>query len=628
MSQAQRLFEARQYEAVVTLLLGHAKGAREGALLGIALIRVGRLADAEVALTRAAMQGDAEAQVELGNVLRLLGRFEDAIDYFETVTPTLSGELQLRALRWWGVAEFRLGRVQDGLKRVERAWHGYLALGDGEPGARVALCLAEMHRVTGNEKRAQALLTETVHALPADEYPGPHVEALKLLLELHLGRGEYREARVILDRAKLVLPQAHSPRLTALLLGSEAELCRLTRDTQTYGWVLEELRPLADQLGDHDLRLWTLSRLAELYSLHGQHGKALEALLSFGSMPADWPAELVATHGILQRRRGDLRGAQESLTRAAGLLRAAGRIPELCRVQLHAAAAALRCGDDPGQAVVPALTEAVTHLLRLRQLGEFTPDFEELSELLHYALLEPDTATLMEPFLEHLADLSGVPRPPESGMTLLNVKTLGRQAVFKDGIEVTFTRKGCVPLLVYLALNPGRTRVEIQLDLWPDKDAATAGSYVRQCIKEVRDRLGHGLIQHQGPHHAPWYRLGPEVHVELDLTHLLDAVDRRETARALALYRGDFLPGADASEWVDTKRDALRYALTFELSAQMVRAQSQHDHRRVVLLANQYLRVDPYDRSVMEDRVTAARHVASPQELAQYTAELRRHMYN
>lgn len=628
MSQARRLFEARQYEAVVTLLLGRARTARDSALLGIALIRVGRLADAEVTLTRAAVQGDSEAQVELGNVIRLLGRFEDAVQYFQTVTPSLTGELHMRALRWWGVAEFRTGRTVEGVKRVERAWHGYLALGVGEGGARVALCLAELYRVTGDERRARALLTETIHVLPADECPGPHVEALKVLLELHLARSEFPEARAVLAQAKQLLPLAQSPRLNALLLGTEAELCRLTRDVQTYGWVLEDLRPLADQLGDSDLRLWTLSRLAEHYSLRGQHGRALEALLSFGTMPDVWPAELVATHGVVQRRRGDLRAAQESLTRAAGMLRAAGRIPELCRVQLHAAATALRCGDDPQQTVIPALSEAVTHLLRLQQVGEFTTDFEELSELLHFAVLEPETAPLMEPLLDHLADLSGVPRPPDSATLHLNVKTLGRQTVFRSGSEVSFTRRGCVPLLVYLTLNPGRTRVEIQLDLWPDKDAATAGPYVRQCLKELRDRLGHTVIQHHGPHHAPWYRLGTDVHVELDLNHLLEAVDHRETARALALYRGDFLPGAEPSEWVDTKRDALRYALTFELSAQMVTAQSQLDHRRVVLLANQYLRVDPYDRSVMEDRLKAARHVASPQELAHYTAELRRSLYN
>lgn len=628
MTAAQQLFDTRQYSGVVTLLLGRAQTARESALLGIALLRSGRLADAEVPLTRAAIQGDGEAQVELGNALRLLGRFEEAARHLEAVTPNLSGELHLRALRWWGVAAFRSGQTQAGLRRVERAWHGYLALGAGEASARVALSLAEMHRLTGNERRAQALLTETLYALPAEEYPGPHVEALKLLVELHLARAEYPEARAALARAQAALPHANSPRLTALLLGCEAELSRATRDVHAYLQALESLRPLADQLGDSDLRLWVLSRLAEQYSLHGEHGRALDALLSFGLMPDAWPAELVATHGILQRRRGDLRPALESLTRAAGMLRAAGRYPELCRALLHAAATALRCGDDPQLAVVPALTEAVTHLLRLRTLNDFTGDLEELSELLYYALLEPATAPLMEGLMDHLANLTGTPRPAQDAALHLTVKTLGRQVVVKDGAEVTFTRKGCVPLLVYLALNPGRTRVEIQLDLWPDKDAQTAGPYVRQCIKELRDRLGPTLIQHQGPHHAPWYRLGPDVHVDLDVTQLLEAVDRKETARALAVYRGDFLPGADDSEWVSTKRDSLRYALTFELSAQMVAAQSEQDYRRVVLLANQYLRVDPLERTVMEDRLLAARHVASPQELAQYTAALRRTLYN
>lgn len=629
MTDVEGLFEARQFQAVVTHLQGHARTAREATLLGISLIRVGRLEDAEVSLTRASVQGDPEGQVELGNVLRLLGRFDEAARHLETISSDLTGELHLRCLRWWGVSEFQLGHTEDGLRRLERAWHGYLALGDGELSARVTLSLAEMYRLIGNDKRAKTLLTEALYALPKDLYPGPHVEALKLLLEIHLARGEFNEAREVLTEAKRLLPGVKSPRLTALLLTSEAELLRLTGEGTAYGWVLEELGVLAEALADSDLRLWTLSRLAEHHSLHGRHGKAVDVLLRYGTMPEAWPAELVATNGVIQRRRGDLLAAQVSLSQAAGMFRAAGRVPDLCRVQLHYAAACLRSGgEEVGRTVLPALTEAITQLLRLRQLTEFKPDFEELSELLHYALLEPDTAPLMEPLLDHLAHLAGSARLPEDGAIQLTVKTLGQMVVFKDGAEVPFTRKGCVPLLVYLALHPDRTRAQMQLDLWPDKDGVTGSSYVRQCLKELRDKLGHELVTYQGPHHAPAYRLGRLVNVDLDLTQLQEAVDGKETARALALYRGAFLPEADPSEWVETQREALLLALTYELRAQMAQARSDGEYRRVVLLANQYLRVDPYAREVMEERVAAARLVASPQEIARYTAELNRHLYN
>ena len=50
-------------------------------------------------------------------------------------------------------------------------------------------------------------------------------------------------------------------------------------------------------------------------------------------------------------------------------------------------------------------------------------------------------------------------------------------------------------------------------------------------------------------------------------------------------------------------------------------------HRRVVLLANQYLRIDPHEPEVLELRLRAAEKFAPPHELAKYTADLRR-MFN
>ncbi|AWN23961.1 SARP family transcriptional regulator [Deinococcus irradiatisoli] len=631
MSDIEAQFEAEQFQAVVTHLQGRARTAREALLLGISLLRLGRLDDAEVPLTRAAMLGDQEGRVELGNVLRLLGRYAEAAAHFELTAPDLTGELQLRAWRWWGVCEFKLGDTAAGLKRVERAWHGYLALGDEELSARVTVSLAQMYRQLGNPKRAKTLLTEALYLLPEGSFPGPRVSALRQLLELHLSAGEFSEARARLSEAKQALEGIDAPRISALLLGSEAELCRLVGDQGTYAAVLEQLFPLAEQLGDSELRLWTVSRLAEHYSLHGQHGRAAGALMGYGLMPEAWPAELWATAGVIERRRGDLLAAQASLSRAAGLFRQAGRVPELCRAQLHYAAACLRAGgQDAELKVVPALSEAVTQLLRLRQLTGFKPDFEELSELLHFALLEPDTAPLMEPLIDQLAHLNLIdfPRLTEDGAIRVTVKTLGQTAVFKDGLEISFTRTGCVPLLVYLALEPGRTRAQMQLDLWPDKEAATAGAYVRQCLKELRDKLGHELICAQGPHHAPQYHLGRWVEVEFDFVHFLEAVKAQEMARALALYRGPFLPQADACAWIEAQRETLLLSLTLELRAQIVQARNMEAYRRVVLLANQYLRIDPNDQEVLELRVEAARQVASPHELARYQAELKRYHYN
>ncbi|BDP43569.1 hypothetical protein DAETH_35380 (plasmid) [Deinococcus aetherius] len=625
MSDVEGQFEAGRFEAVVTLLSGNARTARDYTLLGLSLLNTGRLEEAEIALTKASLLGDPEGQVELGNVLRLLGRFDEAAARLQAIVPNLTGELQLRCLRWWGVAEFQSGQTAEGLKRVERAWHGYVALGNDEWTARVTVSLALMYTLLGNPRRAKLLLSEAVSVLPSLPDPAPRFSALRNLLELQISHGELAEARATLTEAKRTLHHANSPRLQALLMTSEAELLRLNGDYPSYVHVLEELRPLAESLQDHNLRVWVISRLAEHQSLVGQHGKAVDTLLSFGSVPAEWPAQMWATSGVLARRRGDPTSAAADLERAAQMFRNAARLPELVRVQLHHAAAALQLRQEG--AVASALKEALTHMLRLRQLGEFRPDLEELNELLHYAVLEPEIAPYMEPLLDRLAHLAGAPTLPEDGVITVQVQTLGGQAVHKDGEEVRFTYGGTVPLLVYITLSPGRTRAEMQLDLFPEKDPKSGAAYMRQCLKELRDRLGAEIVRFEGPHQAPRYFLGRDVHVDLDLHALREALTRGETARALALYRGPFLPDLEDSEWAEGLREEALLSLTLELRRQMERVAEGGDHRRVVLLANQYLRIDPHEPEVLELRLRAAETFAPPHELAKYTADLRR-MFN
>ncbi|BDP44308.1 hypothetical protein DAETH_42770 (plasmid) [Deinococcus aetherius] len=623
-SPAQDAFAAGSYAAVVTLLQGQARSAREYALLGIALLRTGQLAQAESSLHRATILGDPEGTVEHGNLLRLLGRYDEARAHLEEVLSGLpEGELKLRALRWWGVAAFEAGDTQEGLRKVERAWHGYVALGDDALTASVTQSLAQMHAILGHVARAKLLLQEAIHALPIEPDPAPRLSALKNLLDLQIRGGEFADAHTTLVAAKQALSKAPAPRVAAHLLCSEAELYRLSGGYKSYARTLEALHPLAEELGDHHLRVWAISRLAEHQSLMNLHGQALGTLHGFGLPEEQWPAELWATDGVLRRRRGDYETAYDRLATAASAFRQADATPELIRVLLHLAACELRLRREVEAA--RSLSEALTAMLRLKQLHEFKPDVEELSELMHYALLEPDLAPYLEPLLDRLAHLAGTPRLAEDGAMRLHVTTLGRVAVTRDGEEVRFAYPNSPLLLTYLTLHPGRTRAQMQLELFPDKDDQTGSSYLRQCIWDLRDKLGPEVVGCSGPHRAPVYRLGPGVQVELDFSHLLVAVKDGEAARALALYRGEFLPGVEESDWVRQRREETLLALTIELRKQMTQARERGDWRRVVLFANQVLKVDPLDVEVLQERVRAAQRVDAPaHELARYVSELHR----
>ncbi|MFC4453117.1 SARP family transcriptional regulator [Deinococcus sonorensis] len=622
-SDLQVLFEAQAYDAVIAHAAISATTAADHAWNGIALLRTGRLKEAEGALHRAAILGHPEGTVEYGNLLRLLGRFDDACLHFQEIAEHIQDpELRLRLLRWWGVAQFQAGHPEEGLRRVERAWHGYVAHGDDQLTARVSQSLAQMHLLLGHTDRAKLLLQEAVRALALGTDPRPRLSALKILLDLQLSSGDLAQAQATLTEALALSSATDAQREHALLLGSAAELYRLSGEYEQYARTLVTVAQQAEDLGDFNLRVWSVARLADHQSLQGLHGQALETLLGFGQLPQDWPPELWATDGVLRRRRGDVHGGYDSLERAAGGFREAGRMPEMIRVHLHLASCALRLRRE--SVTVTLLQEALTQMLRLRQLFEFKPDLEELSELLQFAVLDPELSPLLEPLLDRLGHLTGQPRLPEDGAMQLQLSTLGRSAVFKDGTEISFAYLNTPLVLTYLALHPGRTRAQMQLDLFPERDAREAAGYVRQCIWDLRDKLGPEVISFEGPHKSPRYRLGRLVKVELDLQQFQQAIHTGELARALALYRGEFLPGVEEADWLLQMRDEARLTLTFELRNQMARYRSEGDQRRVVLLANQLLRADPLDVEVMQERVDAARTFAPAPELARYVAQLNR----
>ncbi|MEW6421574.1 MAG: SARP family transcriptional regulator, partial [Deinococcota bacterium] len=330
---------------------------------------------------------------------------------------------------------------------------------------------------------------------------------------------------------------------------------------------------------------------------------------------------VTVTRGVLLRRRQQHAQAAEYLARA---LETPG-LSEQQRVRalLHLAEAQAALGD--GTASLHTLREVLTALIRARDRMLYRPDLQELTHLVQRALLDPDLAPDMQFVLAKLAVPGREDRTPGVRPLHLRVFTLGRAEVERGGERVSLSLEGSVLTLAYLALNPGRTRRELEASIYPDRDPKTAGDYFRAVFRELRQRLGPEVLQMVGSAKQPRYHLGPEVHVQLDVTELREALEAGDLARALALYRGPFLPNLRLeSEWADELREELRVLLTLELRAHLNRARENGDLRRALLYANEFLRVDPYDVKVLEARVELARQVATPQELARYVVELHR----
>lgn len=619
LSDLQAHFNAGRYDAVIAYLTDFPPVTPEGwRLLGMSLLWGGRFSEAEMPLMRASEQGDAEARVEYGNLLRLQGRFPEAIRHFEAVTPGLTGELALRALRWWGTAEFQAGQMAEGLERCERAWRGYMALGDDERIGRVTQTVAQMLVQTGELTRAQHLYQEALRLLPSDRTPIARLSALTGLANVQVLTGDFRGAQATIAQAREALDQTDALTPRAYLLTVEAALHHLTGDHAAHLRTLEELRAIVETTRDFELLIWTATRFADLHSRQGQHGRALEVLLDLAPD---------ATHPAVTQARGILLGRRQHHAQAAEHLSRALEAPGLgegqrVRALLYLAEAQSRLGEDA--ASLHTFRAALTALVSARDRILYRPDLQELTPLVQRALLDPDLAPDMQLVLDKLS-VPGSEAPQGASSLHLRVHTLGRAELERDGEPVALSLEGAVLTLVYLALHPGRTRRELEATLYPDRDPKTAGDYFRAVFRELRVRLGAEVLEMQGSPKQPRYRLGPDVHVHLDVTELRAALAAGDLARALSLYRGPFLPGLRMeSEWADELREELRLLLTMEVRERLTRAREEGDLRRALLLANEFLRIDPYDLGVLEARVEIARQVAPPQELARYVVELHR----
>ena len=505
---------------------------------------------------------------------------------------------------------------------LEQARRGYQISNDGLNEAKISQNLAAIYNDLGDLKRAKLLLENAIPKFRSFSSKNLLLLSLRNLISLYITIGDTVEAEKLVSELESVLGDQESP-LKVLLWISKALLYEndISRRSD-YLLLLDKIIEITTIYEDNENLIWGIVKKVE-YLL--QSDNTSEAMRLVYQSPQDengqFPTSIRIVRAMINRRMGNLHEAIEEL-RSVGLdLEAAGNVAELARVRLQLAYALHL--DAQADASADVLRAALQGLLRTNIHPSMRPELEELSELLHFAALEPSLAPYLEPVMDSLAGvLGGAGSGAEGEQVRLQVHTLGRVSILKGGDPVTFQLKGTVPLLVYLALTPNRTRQEIQNDLYPDKEPDAASSYVRKSIQELREMLGHAAVLTEGPRNHSRYRLGPGLQIDLDLSRFEDAVGRYEMARALALYRGEFLPGSDESEWVLQKREAARLGLTFELHNQMAGFRERKEWRRVILLANQYLRVDPYETEVHEMRVEAARRVGTAAELGRYVAAM------
>lgn len=624
----QTAFNAGDYRAVLTALQGReGLSADELALLGISLLRISHFSYCEQPLEMAMALGSQEAAVEYGNFLRATGQSRRAAEHFRDLLPTLSGELQYRALRWYGVTQQQLG--EPGATRpLEEARRGYLSLGDRQMAARVGHTLASIYTLNGEYGEASKILDSVIPLLAQHQNQRPLLAAFATLIDIQIESGHFDAASETLERAQEAAGDLSDDYILLNLDMRRANIMLMTGDFGGYQALLEDVAERSEAIKEISNASYALTHLANYHSRIGEHTLAVRTIGRLRALTRDISLHTQTVLGMMALRRGDAAGALKTLLDVRQQAFERSAFVDATRALLLAAYAAYGMNDL--QRCSDLLSEALLELAgqpRAQSRATIAPELREVEEMLAFARLNPNLAPLLEAALEDASHLSGNMRDDlfTSGMRL-EVMTLGQELVLRDGVPCSMRVRGSVAVLTYLAMHPRSTRQTVITDLWPDRDPKKSATYFRQCISDIRESIGSDVILVEGAHQSPEYRLSSKATVILDSQRVLQLVSNGQLPAAVAAYKGEFLPGLEGSEWADEQRVHIREALLKSLHGEMRAARLGREHRRVVLLATAILDIDPSDMETEELRLDMAREVSSAAEVARFEAERHRRM--
>ena len=629
LAQLRADFDAGDYHAVLTVLQAQDDlNAEEITCLGISLLRTSQFAAAEQSLELAMALGNDEAAVEYGNLLRATGENRKAASHFGDLLPRLEGELLFRALRWYGVTLQQLGEP-GAVKAIEDARRGYLSLGDRRIAARLSHTLASTYALRGELPAALKLLTSALPVLEQDVNKRPLLAAIYTLIDIQVEAGQLETAVETIEKAQAIASDLRDEYVSLHLDARKVNIMLIGGD---YGGFVDQLVDLAERgekLREFYITEYALSHLANHYSRVGEHTEAVRTIARLRALNPDLSLYARVVLAMMALRRGDSVSALRMQLDVREEATQRGAHIDATRALLLAAYCAYRMNDLPR--CTGLLSEALLELAGLphaQSQASIAPDLREIEEMLAYARLQPNLAPLLEAALEDTSALSGTMRDDlfTSGMRL-EIMTLGQELALRDGIPCAMRVRGSVAVLTYLALHPRSTRQDVVTQLWPDRDPKKAATYFRQCVTDIREAIGADVILVEGAHQAPEYRLSSKASVTLDSQRVLQLVARDQLPAAVAAYKGEFLPSIQESEWAEEQRMTIQRALVGSLRAELRASQIERgQERRVVLLATAILGIDPGDIETEDLRLSVARQVSSPSEIARFEAERHRRM--
>ena len=156
---------------------------------------------------------------------------------------------------------------------------------------------------------------------------------------------------------------------------------------------------------------------------------------------------------------------------------------------------------------------------------------------------------------------------------VLKIFLLGEFRLQAGAQAVPLRSRPAQSLLAYLALHSGMAQRRERLAglLWPEATESNARSYLRQSLWRVRKALNAAGLRPEDYLQTSdlSLTLDPAAPIWLDTAEFLAtpaSAPKSELAAALALYRGDMLPGF-YDEWVTAERERLHAAYQQRMQA-------------------------------------------------------------
>ncbi|MGH7678395.1 MAG: BTAD domain-containing putative transcriptional regulator [Gemmatimonadaceae bacterium] len=163
------------------------------------------------------------------------------------------------------------------------------------------------------------------------------------------------------------------------------------------------------------------------------------------------------------------------------------------------------------------------------------------------------------------------------------------------------TQRHRIALLALIAMAPGQrlSRDKLLGYLWPESDAERGRNLLKVATYVLRSTLGELAVLSEGDD----LRLDPVV-VGVDTAEFDAALERRDFAAAVALYRGPFLDGffvsdaPDFEQWASRERERLARGYGSALEALATACEERGDFSRAAEWWKLRAAQDPYDSRV------------------------------